>query len=168
MQSGHSKAIARPSGTIRFYIRVATAILSSTPEIAHRPNSTFSRYNNNTNSSLTYSEFNPNSTEYKAWKADASLNDFPYMPAEYSLSSGKRLSTLRSSSYILELTTSDCNLQSSKLFGAGGFRILWNTTTMTGFGIGACELALLQNGILQIRDQNSGAVFLNISNSSVS
>ncbi|KAG0601982.1 hypothetical protein M758_11G152600 [Ceratodon purpureus] len=106
-------------------------------------------------SMLNYSSFNPNSNGYKAWQPDKSLDEFPYMPAGYFLSAGKRLVTTNSA-YMLDLNATDCNLRL-----LNGTRILWQSNTLTSSKNRACLLELQQNGFLQIRDQNSSAVYWN-------
>jgi len=85
-----------------------------------RPNSIFKGFASNEKS---YPNFNLNSGDCKAWRPDASLDDFPYMPVGYFLDAGKRLLAM-SSQYSLELVK-DCNLHSKQLkLYAGSEKVL--------------------------------------------
>ena len=113
----------------------------------------------NASSPVNYPKFDPNNSTYSAWEPGVSLDEYPYMPAEYFLSAGKRLQTLSSPGFALELNAGDCNLQSQQLLYAGGTQTLWNSSTTGSLQNHTCQLELLQNGTLQVRDLNSNELY---------
>ena len=137
-------------GSLKFYTTNSTLRANS---------STLNSVNISAAGVLTYPEFDPRNITYTAWVPDASLTDFPYMPAGYYLSAGQKLQTLSSPGFTLELNASDCNLQSQQLLYAGGATVLWQSGAMASVKNSLCQLELLQNGTLQVRDLNSRQVY---------
>ncbi|KAG0606088.1 hypothetical protein M758_9G112800 [Ceratodon purpureus] len=129
----------------------------------YTPNAT-RRQNINTNlrvvdvnegSPVKYPKFDPGNSAYAAWVPGVSLDEYPYMPAGYFLSAGKRLRTLSSPGFSLELNTRNYSLQSQRFLYGGGTLSLWNSSTTASLQNQPCQLELLQNGILQVRYLNS-------------
>ncbi|KAG0624128.1 hypothetical protein M758_3G226100 [Ceratodon purpureus] len=114
----------------------------------------------NEGSPVMYPKFDlrGNST-YKAWVPGVSLDEYPYMPAGYFLSPGKKLRTLSSPGFSLELNASNCSLQSQQFLYEGGTLSLWNSNTTASLQNRPCQLELLQNGTLQVRDLNSNETY---------
>ena len=100
------------------------------------------------------------------WKPDSSLDDFPYMPAEYFLSEGFKLQTPNDSingQFVLALGT-DCNLQSKALNSNGSVQsILWETGTNSSENR-ECRLTLQRDGRLELRGKNSSVLYWNSTN----
>jgi hypothetical protein len=101
--------------------------------------------------------FNANDPTYTAWTPDASLAEFPYLPAEYVISAENRLLTM-TKVYALTLE-SDCNLQLTQQYYGGNHSLpLWESATHRTDNRTTCQLTLLRNGTLQISDINLGTI----------
>jgi hypothetical protein len=100
------------------------------------------------------------------WKPESSLDNFPYMPAEYFLSEGFELQTPNDSingQFVLALGT-DCNLQSKALNSNGSVQsILWETGTNSSENR-ECQLTLQRDGRLELRGKNSSVLYWNSTN----
>jgi hypothetical protein len=97
-----------------------------------------------------------------AWKPQASLDNFPYLPAGYFLSQGSQLQTT-DLGFSLVLGPG-CNLQSKRsLDQNGSAEVLWETGSSNSSEGGGCELTLQEDGRLVTRNNVSGAIYWNSS-----
>ena len=97
-----------------------------------------------------------------AWKPQASLDNFPYLPAGYFLSQGSQLRTV-DKGFSLVLGPG-CNLQSKRsLDQNGSAEVLWDSGSRNSSKGGSCELTLQEDGRLVTRNNVSGAIYWNSS-----
>ena len=97
-----------------------------------------------------------------AWKPDKPLDGFSYMPAEYYLSQGFQLQSVAPPGYhqFVVVLGNDCNLQFKEMVTDGSDRVVWETGTNSS-EVRNCQLTLQQDGLLQIRNNVTGAVYWN-------